>query len=479
MRKLALAMLPAVAIAMVGLVRCYPHTIDDAFIFLEYARHGGLAFNVGEHVEGHSNPLWVLLLLVSPTLGWCKALGIAAALATIVSVGHVAHRLSENVVAAGLAAFVVASHPGIAFYATGGLGTSLTLLLASAAVGCLLLERRKLGYAALGAMLLTRPEMPLVWLVIVGFRLRKDRTEAKLAALSLLPFAGLLILRFAVYGSLVANTFFAKPSTLFSHPSGALGYLMDSGSIMWLVLVMLAALALKSAAIVALAVAAQLGFALYSGGDWMPHGRFLLPALPLLAMAAAMSLKTAAVRERSQVVAGVVAVAALIQSWSTVSFWGELDDDRTYDHALRSDNNVVMAQWMRDNLPGDKSVLCDEIGAIGYYTSARVIDMWGLIDRDVARLLRERGFNPYNSPVGTDLRKAVLEELSKTLLAREPDYIVIDYRAPPTTAPDRRLFMPYTMRGLARNMRDEDYALLRAFPIQTHPPKTFLLYARR
>ena len=69
-----------------------PYVVDDAFISFRYARNlvegHGLVYNPGEHVEGYSNFLWVLLeaaLLASgaPILTGVKVLGVASGVAAV------------------------------------------------------------------------------------------------------------------------------------------------------------------------------------------------------------------------------------------------------------------------------------------------------------------------------------------------------------------------------------------------------------
>ena len=500
-----------------GIVRCWPHTIDDGFIFLQYARNlvdgNGLVFNVGERIEGHSNTLWVLLLAAGGQwLGWtswAKLLGAACAVAATVATGWLTAILLDHVVSderprlallgGAAAALAISCHPGMAFYAVTGMGTALTMLLATVGIGLHaadLAEHRTPTswwcYVPLGLLCLTRPEAPALLGVIAAQRIwltPERQREVRRVAMAVLPLAALLAFRLAYYDALLPNTYAAKPSTMLSHPAGAWQYLVDSASssglLLTVVLITLAAMALGRARSRTVAAAllgpfaVQLLFTVYSGGDWMPHARFVLPAFPALAMAAAVALATSS-RERWQLAAGAVTLATIVEGWGAAYFWSELDADHVHDHALRSQNNVAMAQWMAQNLEPGKTVLTDEIGAIGFYGGVEVIDMWGLVDRDVAALLSERGFNPYTSPTGTDQRREALDTVAKTLLARKPDYVTIDYRAPappPGANYDRRFFLPYTMRGLSRNMGDE-YKLRHAFTLMKDPPKTFLLFAR-
>jgi hypothetical protein len=431
-------------------------------------------------------------------LGAAASLGSIVVAAWLAKVMADAHGLGDR--SSGAAMLLpLAAHAGVAFYGASAMGTMMTTLLITLGVGWHALDlarnetpRGARCYLPLALLTWTRPEGPLIALSVVVHRvaLASDRrAELKRGALAVvLPIALLAASRLWLYGRWLPNTFAAKPSTLLSHPAGAWAYLVDAcasvGLVLAAALIAAALLALHSrstrrttsALLLPLLLLAL--FSLYSGGDWMPHGRFMLPALPALAVAAALGVGQLA--ERAPVAAIVTGALALYQGYGTIAFYAALDGNRDYDHALRSDNNVAMAQWMARHLPSGRTVLSDEIGAIGLYSGLVVMDLWGLTDPEVAAMLAERGFNPYNSPTGTDERREVLDAIAKVMLARKPDYLTIDYRAPPPLTPadyDPGLAAPDTMRGLTRNM-DASYHLIQSFALASDPPKTFLLFAR-
>src|SRR6266508_2451533 len=93
-RNAILLALAAMSIATALAVILWRATLDDAYITFRYARHlaegyGFGAWNhTGEHVEGYSSLLWMLLLAGAARLGVdvriaSKVLGIAAALIVI------------------------------------------------------------------------------------------------------------------------------------------------------------------------------------------------------------------------------------------------------------------------------------------------------------------------------------------------------------------------------------------------------------
>ena len=117
-----------------------PHTVDDAWITFRYARQwasgNGPYFNPGEHVEGYSNFLLVLLLApvvrfagADAALPAAKVIGLASALLAIVGAGLLARRAAAGARWAGVAgiaaAALVSCSTGFAYHATSGLETSL------------------------------------------------------------------------------------------------------------------------------------------------------------------------------------------------------------------------------------------------------------------------------------------------------------------------------------------------------------------
>ena len=63
----------AVGALIVGAVRWWPRTVDDAFITFRYSENlvdgSGPVFNPGERVEGYSSPSWMLLMAGAIGLG--------------------------------------------------------------------------------------------------------------------------------------------------------------------------------------------------------------------------------------------------------------------------------------------------------------------------------------------------------------------------------------------------------------------------
>lgn len=268
---------------------------DDAFIsfryVLQWLRGNGLVFNPGEHVEGYTNFLWVVLL--AP---WELAqidLRLAAAIMSILAFGIlsmvmflVGGRLfridADRTTTDGHAAQsdlwrlfmywplcvpVLALHHHMRIFATSGLETMLFTLLVTAGALLFVLHllahkqwAMHLAFVLLALSALTRPEGYLFYTLSLGYvamdwlwRRRVPELERshflKLASLLLCAALPLLLIcgphilfRFWYYGDWVPNTFYAK-SAYDSYWSQGLRYALLYLQSYWLIPVLIVLLA--------------------------------------------------------------------------------------------------------------------------------------------------------------------------------------------------------------------------------------------
>src|SRR5262245_50506835 len=141
-REAVLLAAAAMTIVATATVLLRPVTLDDAYITFRYARHlaegyGFGAWNhAGEHVEGYSSLLWMLLLAGAARLGIdvrvaSKVLGIAAALIVIAAL---AWRRNDR--PAFLAGLFLALYVPFLLYAVSGMeAVAFTSLVTLALVG--------------------------------------------------------------------------------------------------------------------------------------------------------------------------------------------------------------------------------------------------------------------------------------------------------------------------------------------------------
>jgi len=163
-----------VAVALAARLVPGPRTIDDAYITFRYARNllagEGFVFNPGERVQGTTTPLYTLLMagLGSVSGGtqapfpWL-ALGVNALAdaGTCLLLYWMGRRLGAG--AAGFAAAMVwAIAPYSVTFAIGGLETSLYVLLLTGMIAAYLGRRRTLVGLCAALALLTRPDAILL-----------------------------------------------------------------------------------------------------------------------------------------------------------------------------------------------------------------------------------------------------------------------------------------------------------------------------
>lgn len=295
-------------------------TCDDATVVFRYARNLvnglGLVFNAGERVEGFTDFLWVLWTTPAFALGvdpetWTNVSGIVCFGATIGLLAWDHARVLRRVPSPAwaivpVAALAAAAHGDLAAFATSGLETSLfTFLLVAGyvlTVDVATARRAFLAGAVFGLATLTRPDGALpaviagVFVVLLTRHVRPAAAFAGGFSMVTLPFEAF---RFAYYGSLVPNTYWAKSAGVAWWGQG-IRYLQLYGEkygilVFGPVLLLLAWLGwraktraaremLASAWVprVLLALALAAGYTVYVvrvGGDFM-YARMLLPATP-------------------------------------------------------------------------------------------------------------------------------------------------------------------------------------------------------
>ena len=200
--------------------------------------------NPGEHVEGCTSPLHLVLVtsllhFYSPdqTLWVEKFLGIGTGIAVLVLTWRIGCLVLSNPWMAGLIPLLIASRPEFALSMTNGLETGLATLLVTAGTAALLTaahsgtgaDLRSSAWIFLGAAL-ARPELaltfPLLFLLtkLGGYRLRRGGTALACYCLPFLLFFGL---RRLYYGAWVPNTYWAKHLPADVAFSKGLQYLQD------------------------------------------------------------------------------------------------------------------------------------------------------------------------------------------------------------------------------------------------------------
>lgn len=431
----------AFGVAMVPfalLVWRFDFVCDDAFITFRYARNLarglGLVYNPGVQppVEGYSELLWALFVAGGMKLGIApmvtsRVLSIAAGVLLVsVTTGLLARRVAKTTLATLGAALFLGCLAPLAVWTTGGMAT---MPFAAAVVGLFALlwsdERPaaawKLGGVASVVVLLRADGAWWVaWLLgpaLVSGLLRRERARwlpvLVGASSSAAVFLAHVAWRLSTYGDWVPNT--ARAKVGFSVAAAERGadyvghFLLVFPGVALALLLGLLAWRGREARTVPLLVAAlvTLLYAVLVGGDFMAFGRFLVPALPFVALLLGVGLarlESAGARGGAALLAAACVGTVLPPVFGgavTPASWrqalsvrrnanqpferSELEQWRLMDGQAKEWRDLGIALGLVAR-PGD-SVVHGAIGAIGYYSDLFVHDCNGLVTREVA--LRE------------------------------------------------------------------------------------------
>lgn len=405
---------------VLGFATFWGVTIDDAYISALYARNlatgQGLVFNVGERVEGFSNPLWVFLMagahrfLGATTIETARILGITATIGAMFVVNRALRSTGVAPKVTAVTLSLAAASPELPFWSIAGLETTLYSLLT---VGALMLfaheDREAIFSPAMGvlaaASALLRPEGVIVFfacLAVVTWC--NARTPARLLASSwgvtlfLAIVGAYLAFRVHYFGTWLPNTFLVKAGGIHRLLEGARYLLGLLSSPCAAILVGGALFAIPLARIspriraLALVVALDVGFTLWAGGDWMPLGRFRVPLLLLCACMAGYGLPRCLERVRRSfwwrrvpsASVGLALGAVFVQV--AVVWQARREHHWRIAHGL--DTRIAWAHWLEQRSPRDLLIAHGDVGALAFHSGRRLLDLNGLVDRPIAVLRR-------------------------------------------------------------------------------------------
>ena len=423
-------MLALLALPYTWLVLRFDWLCDDAFISFRYARNlaqgHGLIYNLGEQppVEGFTNLLWVLWLSLFelidarvPLVARVSSGLCGYALFTATGL-FIASRTRDWRALAGALAFL-ATLPPLAAWTTSGLETLPFTLAVFGLFASTFAQRPRVALGAVCAVatLLLRADGFVFVAIVLGVALasaRRARSRELLravltiGAVAALTFVAHMLWRRAYFDAWAPNTARVKIEPgLASLISGSL--YVGTFLITYPACVLVAAASLwavrktrDGVALAALLAAfAICGYALAVGGDFMAMGRFLIPALPLLAVAFASALAHFRAGR-----SGVLASTALVLACSFVSLLAAFDV-HVAPAALRErlrfrwNTNEWFSEWEQWHMmqlqaqkwrllgralhahsqPGD-SIVIGTIGAVGYYSGMTILDPYGLVSRE-------------------------------------------------------------------------------------------------
>lgn len=411
--ELLVALLAIVARQVPG-----PRTIDDAYITFRYSqnllRGEGLVYNPGEQVLGTTTPVYAALMagVALPFGGsradfpvlatWVNALADAVTCLILPLLGA---RLGSRF-AGQVTAVIWAIAPWSVTFAIGGLETSLLVALATGTF-YLHLSGRPVWAALAGSIaLLTRPDALLFLLPLSAARLWSWRTGdppswRELVAFGA-PLAIWLALSLSTYGSPVPHSIFAKavayrlPPTaglirllqhfatpFVGHETLGLGWIRV-GLVLYPALYLLGAVTSVRAeqASWPILVYPWLYFVAYAVANPLLFRWYLTPPLPIYMLVILVGVGRVARDVKSPVpaiLAGAAAIALTANGWSLAPDHGPNRPAPKMAYIQLELLYREAAQRLRTRLGPDQVLAAGDVGVLGYYTQARILDLLGLI----------------------------------------------------------------------------------------------------
>jgi hypothetical protein len=302
----------------------------------------------------------------------------------------------------------------------------------------------------------------------------RDPALAPAAAIFLALGAAYTLWRYDTFHALFPNTFYAKArGGLHGVIDGAqysLDFMRDNGGVLYTALALVPALLGAAGGVYAMALAVLLlyaAFVVVAGGDWMYHYRFYAHVFPVLAALAAVGWMRllALPRPGTWRAAGLYLTAAAVLLGTFLGVGNtELRVARAVLPALEahnylSQNYEELGLWFEENTDPDATIAISDVGAVGYFSKRRILDMFGLIDPHIARL---RGRMHYKAD-------------PHYVLSRAPDYIVLVSLNDQGAGYSFQRIPDYAMNALPEF--HEQYDRIRTVPL--HWNSEFVLVYRR
>ncbi|MEM7480596.1 MAG: hypothetical protein AAF481_05440 [Acidobacteriota bacterium] len=436
--------------------------LDDTWIHLTFAENlaagFGLSYNPGEPVAGSTSPLWTALLALLTLLPghpvlWPTVAAIFFHLASLSATVRLAHRHGVGQVAAWVAGALVALTSWMAWSALSGMEICLFTFLSVAGMARHARERLEpdlppLAFAVLALAAMARPEGFLLLLLAAfdrSFELPTSDSSARLrwpggpilggllpALVALAP--ALLALRW-VGGQALPTTFGAKVEPDHWLPSTA--YLDTVFGILFRPQPAMTVLALVGTALLFERVAGRRHPGLLPGLWWIAlplaysvlsasgrplvgnFGRYFFPLFPVAAVLAVLAGERLAKRVGPALHLGRLAIPlrALLAALLLIPTLGALAQGAgrfAQNVANVRDGDLTLAAWVRAEVHPDAVLAVQDIGAFGFFTPNRLVDLAGIATPEVQRAVRSaRG--PAD-PIGRAGMESFLERQRPDLL---------------------------------------------------------------
>lgn len=386
---------------------------DDAFISFRYANNlllgNGLVYNVGENVQGYTNFLWILLLATLKMFNLdytfsALFLNVLSYLLVVYTFYLIAKReynnSNEKII---LSTLLFASSPNLLIWSIGGglegpLFTFLCLISLFHFFTCKSNLNLILGVIFAVLATLTRPEGFLFFLFGLSYLLINNKSKKSPHVFVFLFLSYLLLLTpyliwlFWYYGDIIPNTFHAKVSSNFAQLREGFRYsyrffMSISLSSLFLFLAVKDYKALSNFTKYCTNIfIVSLIYIIIIGGDFMFSYRFFIPIMPYLVFVITSSilnlLQNPISEGNKKIKSRFVFVMFLIISFNllSVSFLHKTE----IKNYMMIGNGKITANYFNNNFPQNKTIALSAIGAFGFYSKMKILDVLGLTNKKIA-----------------------------------------------------------------------------------------------
>ncbi len=429
----------------------YIQVFDDSYISLKFAenffRYGGITYDGTTFLTGATSPLHILFIVFAGLFVRMEAaplvVGIVFFWLSSIMVYLFALKITADKKAAILAGLMMATNGWMIFDSLNGLETTTFIFFSLVTFYLFYSFRNRVFYVIpLVLSILIRPEGWFagcaigVWLTIqyvkqgnrqiVRFMLK----SLGLFALMITPY---LILCFYCTGSLLPGTALAKAAFfaegVISLPDRSTYFrnclsmfyttLIYPVPVLMLPLIFFARRTLSIPYLMYYYIIFYLAYFLFFPGAiahyWCRYQHIFIPLIIIAISDGVMDVvKRCRAWNLKASLAGLIAVSIIFNQVITVRGSCLLYASSI---AYTRDSLIDMALWLKDNTPEDCLIAVHDIGAVGYFSNRRILDLVGLVNPEVTRYYM-------------DIRRKKFPHISQRrvidyLRIKQPDYLVM------------------------------------------------------
>ncbi|RPI19644.1 MAG: hypothetical protein EHM58_01185 [Ignavibacteriae bacterium] len=403
--------------------------LDDSWIHFRFAENFALGhfyeFNIGDPTPGTTSPLWVVILSVpflisrSLILPYACAVTLLFFFLTCIEVYRLALKLGFNKNYALLAGLLTVLNGRLIWSSLSGMEITLFcwLILVVLRIHLDEIDRKKIRVITgilLGIAALVRPETYLFGLLYYFSTLiilRKNLKENVFSIVFSFILFIIILSPYPVFSYLLTGK--PLPNT-FQGQQGALRFLPDinfmnatwrlfvkDNFIVFILWLLGSYLFIKSVfkkqiasnwLLIYLWIILLPVISAFLTPNWRHHGRYLIPVIPFINLAAISILQKLLSHSEHSRLTFFKYKKAIISFIIFFSFIGM----GLYGYLLGmnvdniNDQQVNIANWINRNLPEEKIIALNDIGAITFLTGKKIIDMEGLVTPEMLKFRRLR-----------------------------------------------------------------------------------------